>query len=305
MPLVSPRARKVASDGAVVAIAANQHGVVARRQLLAAGVGGGAITERMGSGLLVQIHRGVYAVGGSKPSAMAQLMAAILVTDGGAALSHRAAAYLHGLLSLPAGAIDVSTTNRSRSRRGVRVHHVRSLETIEIEGIPYTTLPRTLLDLAATTPSRTVERALDQAEILRVFDGRAIERALEARRPGSRALEAILARHAPGTTVTRSKLEERFLVICRGERLQPDELNAPISRGDGRTAVPDALWYHERVAVELDGRSVHARKLAFDSDHARDVDLKLEGWLVLRFTWRQLTRERPWVVRQLRRGLDR
>lgn len=290
----------------MVELAARQHGVVARRQLLAAGIGSGAIKERLQSGLLTPIHHGVYAVGASRPPVMAQLMAAALVSDRGAALSHRAAAYLHGLLSLPGGAIDLSTTGRSQSRRGIRVHRVRTLEeVVVIDGIPCTTLPRTLIDLAATSPARTVERALDQAEVLRVYDGRAIELALrEQRRPGARQLRAVLDRHAPGTTVTRNGLEERFLEICRAADLQPDELNAPIARGAGRTAVPDALWHLERVAVELDGRSVHARQRAFESDHARDVDLKLEGWLVLRFTGRQLADEREWVVAQLRRALS-
>jgi predicted transcriptional regulator of viral defense system len=306
MPLVAVTPTKVASDGVVVVIAARQHGVVTRRQLLAAGVGAGAIKERQRSGMLVSIHRGVYAIGGSRLPVMAQLMAAVLVIDGEAALSHRSAAYLHGLLSPPGGAIDVSTTRRSRSRPGVRVHHVRSMEApVAIEGIPCATLPRTLLDLAATCRPRVVERALDQAEVLQVFDGRAIDEALRARRPGSRALRAILDRHTPGTTVTRSELEERFLAICREVELPPAELNAPVARGDdGRTVIVDALWRPERLIVELDGRSFHVSDKAFEDDRARDVDLHVEGWTVLRFTWRQLTRERAWVIRQLRRALS-
>lgn len=304
MPVVSVGATQEASDRIMVRLAARQHGVVTRRALVDAGVGSGAIKERLESGLLTPIHRGVYAVGSSRPLATTQLMAATLIAGGSSVLSHRSAAYLHGLLSLPGGAIDLSTTSRIRSRRGIRVHYVRTLDATAIDAIPCTTLPRTLIDLAATQPTRTVERALNQAEILRVYDGRAIERALGQPRRGRARLSAILDNHAPGTTLTRNGLEERFLAICRDEELQPDELNAPISLGGGRTAVPDAVWRRERVAVELDGRSVHARQRAFDSDHARDVDLKLEGWLVLRFTPRQLASERGWVVRQLRRALS-
>lgn len=120
---------------------------------------------------------------------------------------------------------------------------------------------------------------LDQAEVLQVDDGRAIEQALERPRPGRAQLRASLARHEPGTTVTRSAVEERFLAICREAELPSVELNAPIARGDGRSAIADALWRRERVVVELDRRAFHLTGRAFE---ARDVDLHVEGWLVLR-----------------------
>lgn len=308
MPFVPARATKEASDGLVVSLAAGQHGVVARRQLLAAGVGPGAITERLQSGLLAPIHRGVYAVGGARPSAMARLMAATLVAGGANIVSHRSAAYLHGLLSLSAGPIHITTTDRTRRRPSIRVHHVRAIETEDlgtIDGIACTAVPRTLVDLAATASSRTVEQALDQAAILRLYDGRAIDRALRAYRPGRRALRDVMARHAAGSTVTAGELEERFLALCRAADLPPAELNAPIARGDGRTAIADALWRRERLIVELDGRSFHDTASAFEGDRSRDVDLHVEGWLVLRFTWRQVTREADWVVARVRRALAR
>lgn len=306
MPLVSARATKEASDGTLVALAARQHGVMARRQLIAAGVGPGAITERLASGLLVPLRRGVYVVGGSRPSASAQLMAATLAGGGDNVLSHRAATHLHGLLPLSAGAIDITTTRRTRSRPGLRVHHVRSLDPAErgtVDGIPCTSLARTLVDLAAIAPTRTVEQALDQAEVLKVYDGAAIAAALEVPRRGRAKLRAILDRHAPGTTVTRSELEERFLALCRGAELPPAQHNEPIALDGGTSRIADVVWRRERVIVELDGRTFHDTDHAFDDDRARDVDLKVERWSVLRFTWHHVTRRPEWVVRQLRRAL--
>lgn len=159
-------------------------------------------------------------------------------------------------------------------------------------------MARTLVDVAAGATGRQLERALDQAEVMRTYDGTAISAAMRRGRPGAARLRRVVEYHAPGTTIARGRLEERFLALCRRARLPQPVLNAPMALGDGTAIVVDALW--PGVAVELDGRDVHARKRAFERDRRRDNEVLAAGLLPARFTWRMVTREPGWVVARLR-----
>lgn len=172
-----------------------------------------------------------------------------------------------------------------------------------VRGIPSTTVARTLLDLAEVVPPRSLERALDQAEVLRVFDLRALETSIaRARhRRGAKLLRAALTDHSPGTTVTRSELEERFLALCSAASVPQPRVNAWITLPDGGSAIQaDFSWPEHRLIVETDGRGSHATHRAFEADRDRDRRLVLAGWVVIRFTWRQLTQEREEVIATLR-----
>jgi very-short-patch-repair endonuclease len=65
-------------------------------------------------------------------------------------------------------------------------------------------------------------------------------------------------------------------------------------------AIVDALWRRERLVVETDGRTVHARQAAFERDRHRDAQLLLAGFKVVRFTWRQVTKEARQVAATVR-----
>lgn len=297
-------ARPPRADGVIASFAADQDGVVGRQQLLAAGVGAGALTGRIRSRLLVPLHAGVYAVGNPRPSARGRLRAALLAVGDEAVLSHRSAAGAHDLLA-DTGPVHLSSVRHAHSRTGIVVHRPRRLSSSEVavvDGFRCTSVARTLVDLAAIATPRQLERALDQAELMRTYDGTAIRRALRSGRPGAGRLRRALEAHVPGTTITRSRLEERFLALCRRARLAQPTLNVPMVLGDGTAIVVDALW--PGVAVELDGRDVHARVRAFESDRRRDNELLASGLLPARFTWRMLTRDPAWVVARVRGHLD-
>ena len=119
-------------------------------------------------------------------------------------------------------------------------------------------------------------------------------------RRGAKLLRAVLAEHRAGSTLTRSELEEAFLAICRAVGLAPDAVNLWIAFPDGGGAEADFLWHAQRLIVEVDGRSVHATRRAFQSDRRRDQRLMLLGWRVVRFTWQQVTYEPAYVARTLR-----
>ena len=94
---------------------------------------------------------------------------------------------------------------------------------------------------------------------------------------------------------TRSELERRFLRLCRRHRLPTPEVNVRIG-----PFIVDFLWRDRALIVETDGYRFHRGRSAFEGDRARDVELKLRGYEVVRFTYRQVVDEAAGVARTLR-----
>ncbi len=171
------------------------------------------------------------------------------------------------------------------------------------DGIPVTTVPRTLLDLAAILRPQQLERAVEQAEVLRLTDPLSLPAVLR-RYPGRRgtsSLRSLLADGQIGATATRSMLEERFLAFVAETGLPRPEVNEWLHIA-GQWIEVDCLWRVERLALELDSRSVHATDAAFERDRARDRRLQVAGWRPVRVTWRQL-QEGPRAVESDLRAL--
>jgi very-short-patch-repair endonuclease len=258
------------------------------------------------AGWLHRIHHGVYAVGHRALSKEGDWMAAVLACGIGAAISHAHAAALWSIRPDPGrGPIDVTLRTRAgrKRRAGIRVHRPRVLRDEEFStrrGIPCTTPARTILDLAGVVHGRPLERAIDEGARLRLLDMDDLVEILEHHRghPGARRLRGVLARHEIGSTLTRSELEERFLRLCRQEQFPAPLVNAPLLG-----YVVDFLWPGEMVIVELDGHQSHGTRAAFESDRDRDSSLLAAGYLVLRFTWRDVTRRPAVVVDRVRRVL--
>jgi very-short-patch-repair endonuclease len=224
-------------------------------------------------------------------------MAAVLACGERAVLSHGSAAALWGLLRSIDGPVDVSVPGgggRGR-RRGIRVHRCRSLEIGGVadlstsgrqirhaklvtvrKGIPVTTVSRTIADLRGAVSPRLVRRAIRQAELtgMRV-DGVESDR-------------------------TRSDLERDFLRLCRRRGLPRPRVNVKI----GRWTV-DFLWPAHRLAVETDSWGYHRGSVAFEDDHARDLQLRSRGYEVRRYTERQICDEPATVAADLAERLHR
>jgi len=167
-------------------------------------------------GRLHPIHRGVYALGHPSVPIEGRLVAALIHAGPNTALSHATAAWWWHLIDEEPAIIDVSTTGRARSTTGVRVHHPRHLEATTHRRFPVTTVPRTMLDLAATSPLIRVRVALAQADYLRILDVAAVEAMLAQGRPGSANLRRALERHQPRLALTRSGLEIAFFSLRGG-----------------------------------------------------------------------------------------
>src|SRR5215475_3229850 len=132
-------------------LAGRAHGVATRAELLAAGVTQEEIKTRLASGALIPLHRGVFRVGHAAPSLEARYLAAVKACGPGSLLAGRAAAHLLHLLKRPPSLPEVLTASRRRPA-GVRVRRCRSVDRRDAttwRGVPVTTVPRTLIDLAA------------------------------------------------------------------------------------------------------------------------------------------------------------
>jgi very-short-patch-repair endonuclease len=135
-----------------------------------------------------------------------------------------------------------------------------------------TSVPRTIADLRRSSlPARWIRRAIRQAEIAGLDLGAEVE--------GDR---------------TRSDVERAFLRICRTAGFPAPLVNVKVGR-----RLVDFLWPAERLAVETDSYKYHRGSIAFEDDHARDLDLRARGYEVRRFSERQVMREPRLVVADL------
>ena len=282
-------------------LAARQHGVVARRQLLALGLRSAAISRRIAAGYLHPIHLGVYAVGHQVLGVEGRYTAAVLACGRGAVLGYTSAAHLWNLQRTASGPAHVVVpVAGGRRRPGVRVHRhpgLTAAETTVRRAIPVTTPARTILDLAATVPDRRLKHALDQAEIQELTDYPALDALarVHARHRGATRLRKLLDSYEAGTARTRSDLEVAFLELCERHGLPRPLVNHELATG----LTADFVFAHERVAVEADSWQWHRGRAAFERDRERDAILATKGYRTLRFTDRQIGNAPAVVARAL------
>jgi hypothetical protein len=201
-------------------------------------------------------------------------------------LSHMSAASQWGLLHTDQTRIDVTALRGRHGAPGIRLHRSRSLDAQDTtihEGIPITTVARTLLDLAATARPSELERALAQAERLQVYDHRAT-RDVIARCNGHRGTAILAQATTRKPKWTRNEWEAEFLQLLRRAGLPEPLTNDAFDAPDHGHCEPDYHWPSHRVIVETDGFETHGTRAAFRNDRAKDAALTASGYRVLRFT---------------------
>jgi very-short-patch-repair endonuclease len=291
-------------DAVIHTLARRQHGAVARVQLLARGISDHAIRLRVRDGRLRPVHRGVYLVGPTV-APLGRHAAAILACEG-AVISHRSAAALHGILAYPdAGDIWITTMARERSgHRGLVTRTTKTLRPADVsrhQRIPVTTAARTILDLSAIVEIEKLEHACAEAHALKLaFEPDLREQlAYNRGKRGAARLRRLLDRSRRPARV-RSRLERELLKLIRASDLPEPETEQWIG-----PYLVDFVWWAERLVVETDGLAFHEHDRAQRRDRARTNDLQLRGYLVLRFTWAEVTQQPDWVLDEIARGLTR
>ena len=288
-------------DEIVASLATRSHGVATRPELLRAGVTPTQIKSRLARRLLIPIHRGVFRVGHVAPSVEARYMAAVKGCGPGSLLVGRAAAHLLHLLRRPPSLPEV-LTSRHRRPEGVTVRRCRSTDRRDAttwRGIPVTTLPRTIVDLAALLDPPDLARAFHEAVVRHRMKTEAVEQVLSRRHnwPGARELRRVLWGEEP---VILSRLESSFIAVVRRARLPLPETNRP---ADGRYV--DCRWPDQRLTVELDSYGYHATRHAWERDLDRERSAHARGDEFRRYSWRDVVEEPDPMLADLRALLRR
>jgi hypothetical protein len=286
-------------------------GVITRPEALALGVPSSTLKEWVRSGRLVRVGTGIYVLPGVLEHERTTLQAATRALA--AVVSHESAARMHGLDGLDPRRLAVTVPVRRSNRfAGVTVHQSTDLaegETTTVEGIPTTDPPRTIVDLAAVLPPRLLASVLDQTVRRGLASYRIVAQRLEATarkgKPGVVRLRRVLEPRLGGTHVSDSSLETLALETIRDAGLPtPETQHRPswLRKMNGRV---DLAYVDQQIVVECDGQRWHGSVEAFQLDRERDNLAQLAGWIVLRFTWDDITRRAPYVVGAIRDALSR
>lgn len=290
----------------ILRVAARQYGAIGSAQAQSCGLTRHQVRHLIRAGRLAVARRSVYVVAGAPSTWEQHAVVALLACGEGAVLSYRAAGYVHGLVEGKPEIIDVTIPCgcRQRSLKGVVVHQASLLDardTRTTRGLRVTSPVRTLVDLAAVPSERGLARALDNALLRGLVTTAVVRRYIKdrnlQRRPGVGKLIKLLDDREFG--VPESELERRTLELIKEYRLPAPERQVRV--GPHRV---DFMYPHHRLVIEVDGRATHGTSEAFEADPVRQNELVLDGWTVLRFTWRQVAQDPDYVADTIRRAVQ-
>ena len=286
-------------------VASTQHGLVARHQVIGAGVSPSGLRRWVAAGRLTPVRSGVYRLAGAPPTWEQHLLAAVMAAGDGAMASHRSAARLWRLLDHDL--LEVTVPARRRPRLvGVAVHRsgdVVAAHCLRRRGVRTTSPLRTLVDVGAVLGPAAVEDVLDRALEQRLLTVAGAEQALEVigrqGRSGAGVLRAVLDHRALGTRRPDSVLEPRMARLLRDAGLPSPDFQHAVRRGRRLVARVDFAYPDVRLALEVDGWTAHSSRRSFQSDLERQNALVAMGWTVLRFTWADVVRRPDRVASQI------
>jgi very-short-patch-repair endonuclease len=284
-------------DRLIAELGAPQHGVVARRQIRGLGAGDDAVDRRVADRRLRPVYRGVFIVGDRPPSLKARWKAATLALGDDALLSHFDAMALWDLGSVRDGDVHVTAPGRHAEHQpGIRAHRIRKVhedDRDEVDGIPVTSVARTLLDLAAVAAPIELRRSYERAERLGLLDLEAIADVTQRHsgHRGAKRLRRLLAYDPRAAAGARSELERLFIDLLNAHGVPAPQTNVLVEG-----FLVDCFWPRANLVVELDGFEFHNDRETFERDRRRIVELRRVGCEVLPLTYAQVTREPAWVI---------
>jgi hypothetical protein len=276
-------------ESRMAAIASGAHGVVTRPELLAAGISASGIKRYVTKGWLIRQYPGVYRVGHTAPSIEASFIAAVKACGEGAFLRARAGGYLLGLVKRPPPRPEVWTPTERRID-GIEIRRSRRpRRVVKVKGIPVTSVPETLVDLAAVLDEGDLARACHEAGVLYKTTPRQVEAVLPRNAPGSRKLRAVMR---GDVHVTLSKLERAFLKLLRDAGLP-----LPITNKVAGSKRVDCRWPELHLTVELDSYHFHNSRYSWEQDRERRRQARARGDEFRTYTWQDITEDPQSIIR--------
>ena len=297
-------------DSALIETLGRQHGVVSRTQMLQLGFSSRAIERRKAAGELVGVHPGVYRAAVAPMTEMQQLWAALAAAGDEAVVSHRAAAELWSLRGVSTRVPEISVIHERPRLVGCHVHRMQSLSPPDVvlrdDGIPITSVARTILDLGAVVHPNQVGRAAIDALHRRLVSWEQLAQVLVREggrgRAGTAPLRRFMAREDAGIAALESELEVRFWELVRAYGLR-EPVRQFVVRGGGRNFRIDFAYPDVLLAMEVDGVAWHGTAADRRRDRERDRALEALGWTVLRFKWEDVIRRPDLVVARINEAL--
>jgi hypothetical protein len=285
------------------AVAARQHGLVHRPQLLGLGVSAHEVARRLGTGRLELLHPGVYYLDSAPATWKTLVLAGVLAAGPDALASHRTAAVMWDFDAIRGRMIEVTVPYReSPEPEDVILHRTRRTNPERVaDGIPITSPEKSLLDLARFIPERTLQKAARSAVrkgittpemmdlAIRTHGGRGVA--------GTRKFRRVVAFVADDQSGSVSEIDLKHLVM-----------NAPVPRPiqqlkvrlpDGANAFPDFAWPDRLRIVEADGFESHGTPEAMQHDLRRQNQLMDLGWGIRRFTATEIRDEPDRVLDEI------
>lgn len=315
MPQSLTDLKGLGAHGRSLDVASQQHGVPARSQLLAMGIGEGLIERWLEVRRLHPVFPGAYGVGRPAGTCRAVWMAATLCAGTAAVLTGRSAAAAWGLLEADPRVEVGRSKGRTRPTRGIgshsRFHLMVRKESLISEDvtrpgpIAVTNVARTLIRLSRDSRigeagKREFRRAFLEAGRTGLLTAGCLEYCRWRGRSfgGRRNLLELIDVWSPDTGKIRSVLEGEFKVLCLKAGIPRPETNQWVCGYE-----VDCLWPEQGLIVELDGRRFHDDGVAFETDRTKGNVLTGAGYTVLRFTYRTVTDHPGAVVEAVRAAL--
>lgn len=290
------------------ALSVRQHGLFTLQQALMAGLSAQTVQRHVHTRGLARLHRGVFAMPGSRDTPRRRAKAAELAIGSPVLITGWSAAYLWGLLPAAPSVVHVVLPTERKAPALRRVRPTRSSllapdDEEEVDGIGVTRIPLTLIMLA-----RDAEHAFVRSLVIDARQRRLVDL------PALRARTAALGR-APGTGTVRRVLDEldeerpdsvfehRVRRRLRRDGFHPDPEPCAVVLRSGRTLHVDVPWRVHKVGLECDGQGSHMERSALDVDALRHNGLEDVEWRILRVTWTIYESHWAELTAQLRRLL--
>lgn len=304
--------RTHAINRTIADLARHHHGLIWLRLAEPLGVSRHELHRRVRNGMLIQVDEGIFRIAGAPVTWHQRTLGSCWRHGPEALVSHRNAALLWELDGIERAPFEILVPRwlRHTKRPGIKVHETKTLRGIdraEIDRIPCTSIVRTLLDLPAVVPERRAAQAIEDAlrRNLCTIESLADRFTQLARRgrPGVAVARRQIEKRGIGYVPTRTDFERRVSELAEQAGLARPERQIPAKVGDSTVAI-DLGWSAIMVGVECDGLFFHGSNISLPWDDDRQNDLQLQGWLILRFTWEQLTEQPDRVIAQLRAAVE-